>query len=90
MEFVIYFMFPCVGNMFGESGKEEIKEAMKNNGKLDILASLRLVMYSYLMYSCIKIFTISYKFIYNQCMVILMFLSHHLLTVMTKDQMRKR
>uniref|UniRef100_K1RBZ5 Ran GTPase-activating protein 1 n=1 Tax=Magallana gigas TaxID=29159 RepID=K1RBZ5_MAGGI len=27
-------------NMFGESGKEEIKEAMKNNGKLDILASL--------------------------------------------------
>lgn len=89
MEFVVYFMFPCVGNMFGESGIEEIKEAMKNNGKLDILASLRLVMYSYLMYSCIKICTISY-FIYNQCMVILMFLSHHLLTVMTKDQMRKR
>lgn len=27
-------------NMFGESGIEEIKEAMKNNGKLDILASL--------------------------------------------------
>lgn len=70
MEFLVYFMFPCVGNMFGESGKEEIKEAMKNNGKLDILASLRLVMYS-----CIKIFTISYKFIYNQCMVIIMFLS---------------
>lgn len=66
MEFVVYFMFPCVGNMFGESGIEEIKEAMKNNGKLDILASLRLVMYSYLMYSCIKICTISYKFIYNQ------------------------
>lgn len=60
MEFLVYFMFPCVGNMFGESGKEEIKEAMKNNGKLDILASLRLVLYSYLMYSCIKICTISY------------------------------
>lgn len=82
----MYFMFPCVGNMFGESGKEEIKEAMKNNGKLDILASLRLVLYSYLMYSCIKICTISYKPMYGD----LMFLSHHLLTVMTKDQMRKR
>lgn len=60
-----YFMLLSVGNMLGEAGIEEIKEAMKNNGKLDILASLRLVMYS-----CIKICTISCKFIYNQCMVI--------------------
>lgn len=50
-------MFSYVGNMLGEAGIEEIKEAMKNNGKLDILASLRLVMYS-----CIKICTISYRF----------------------------
>lgn len=65
MEFVVYFMFLCVGNMFGELGKEEIKEVMKNNGKLDIFVLFRLVMYSYFMYSCIKIFIIFYKFIYN-------------------------
>lgn len=60
MEFVVYFMFLCVGNMFGESGKEEIKEVMKNNGKLDIFVLFRLVMYSYFMYSCIKICIIFY------------------------------
>lgn len=60
MEFVIYFMFLCVGNMFGELGKEEIKEVMKNNGKLDIFVLFRLVLYSYFMYSCIKICIIFY------------------------------
>lgn len=60
MEFVVYFMFLCVGNMFGELGIEEIKEVMKNNGKLDIFVLFRLVMYSYFMYSCIKICIIFY------------------------------
>lgn len=60
MEFVVYFMFLCVGNMFGELGKEEIKEVMKNNGKLDIFVLFRLVLYSYFMYSCIKICIIFY------------------------------
>lgn len=60
MEFLVYFMFLCVGNMFGELGKEEIKEVMKNNGKLDIFVLFRLVMYSYFMYSCIKICIIFY------------------------------
>lgn len=60
MEFLVYFMFLCVGNMFGELGKEEIKEVMKNNGKLDIFVLFRLVLYSYFMYSCIKICIIFY------------------------------
>lgn len=60
MEFVVYFMFLCVGNMFGELGIEEIKEVMKNNGKLDIFVLFRLVLYSYFMYSCIKICIIFY------------------------------
>lgn len=60
MEFVVYFMFLCVGNMFGELGIEEIKEVMKNNGKLDIFVLFRLVMYNYFMYSCIKICIIFY------------------------------